>query len=113
MPNNSPLLSVTVLILDQIKDNASFFDACPECFVLIFGNGKIKHHAMYVARAPWKGRNIRMFVQNDSTRSIARKLAREILPQEIEAVAAAGGTVSLDCNGSGCTPGDVDEAVIA
>jgi hypothetical protein len=32
--------------------------------------------------------------KSDSTRSIARKLAREILPEELDAVAAGADTVS-------------------
>lgn len=51
-----------------------------------------------------------MFTQEpDSTRSIARKLAREILPEEWEAIAA--GTISLD-QPCGC-PGDIDQGGIA
>jgi hypothetical protein len=41
----------------------------------------------------------------DSTRSIARKLAREIFPEEWDAVAA--GTVTL--SGADHLPGDVDQ----
>lgn len=53
-----------------------------------------------------------MFVQEpDSTRSIARKLAREILPEEMDVVTAAGGTISLD-EPCGC-PGDIDQGAIA
>ncbi|HET8891495.1 MAG TPA: hypothetical protein VFQ41_21525 [Candidatus Angelobacter sp.] len=44
----------------------------------------------------------------NSTRSIARKLAREILPEEQDAVAA--GTVTLD-GSCGC-PGDIDQGAI-
>jgi len=44
----------------------------------------------------------------NSTRTIGRKLAREILPEEQEAVAA--GTITLDGN-CGC-PGDIDQGHI-
>jgi hypothetical protein len=55
--------------------------------------GKIKlHHTMYIVRAPRKERYFGMFEEKkDLTRSIARKLAREIRPEEMSAVAA--GTV--------------------
>jgi hypothetical protein len=45
----------------------------------------------------------------DSTRSIARKLAREILPEEWDAIAA--GTITLD-QPCGC-PGDIDQGGVA
>jgi hypothetical protein len=35
-----------------------------------------------------------MFIQDDSTRSIARKLAREIFPEEMDAIAAGTDSVS-------------------
>jgi hypothetical protein len=35
-----------------------------------------------------------MFIQDESTRSIARKLAREILPEEMDAIAAGTDSVS-------------------
>ena len=51
-----------------------------------------------------------MFEQElDSTRSIAAKLAREILPEEMDAVTA--GTVTLD-GSCGC-PGDIDQGGMA
>jgi hypothetical protein len=72
------------------------------------------HHTIWIVRAHGKEGQITMFVQEpDSTRSIARKLAREILPEEMDTVAAAGGTVTLDCNGSDCQPGDIDQGAIA
>jgi len=53
---------------------------------------------------------IGMFVENlDSTRSIARKVAREILPEEVDAVAAGTTTVS----GPDHLPGDMDQGSIA
>jgi hypothetical protein len=51
-----------------------------------------------------------MFVEKaDSTRSIARKLSREILPEEMDAVAAGGETISL-ADGQ---PSDIDQGGIA
>lgn len=51
-----------------------------------------------------------MFVQKSgSTRSIARKLAREILPEELDAIAAGTTTVS----GPDHLPGDMDQGGIA
>lgn len=47
----------------------------------------------------------------ESTRSIARKLAREILPEEIEVIAAGAGTITLD--GTCDCPGDMDQGFIA
>lgn len=50
-----------------------------------------------------------MFVpEPDSTRSIARKLSREILPEEMDAVAAGAETITLD-GGTDGTPGDIDQ----
>jgi hypothetical protein len=54
--------------------------------------------------------NIGMFVEeSDSTRSIARKLAREILPDELDVIAA--GTTTL--SGPDHLPGDMDQGGIA
>jgi hypothetical protein len=51
-----------------------------------------------------------MFVEKpDSTRSIARKLAREILPEEMDTVAARGETISL-ADGQ---PSDIDQGIVA
>jgi hypothetical protein len=51
-----------------------------------------------------------MFLEkSDSTRSIARKLAREILPEEMDAIAAGTITVS----GADHLPGDIDQGGIA
>lgn len=51
-----------------------------------------------------------MFIQDpDSTRSIARKLAREILPEEMDVIAAGAETISL-ADGQ---PSDIDHGFIA
>ena len=50
-----------------------------------------------------------MFEEKSETRSIARKLAREILPEEMDAVAAGTTTVS----GPDHLPGDMDQGGIS
>jgi hypothetical protein len=68
------------------------------------------HNTIQIVRATRKKGQIGMFVENlDSTRSIARKLAREILPAEWDAVAA--GTITL--SGADHLPGDIDQGGIA
>lgn len=47
--------------------------------------------------------------KSDSTRSIARKLAREILPEEMDTVTARGETISL-ADGQ---PSDIDQGIVA